>query len=167
MAAPQCVTTCLLLINIIKFPLVFTFLTWNFCSGGFLIAFMKDAGFPLKPFDFSVPGDFLNSALYWLYLFKVFDCNCNVVTSSENDRTFEQATYVNFFAEVSCFVRGVWIVASLNGLHFIKQENMSFYGWFNANESKLPLCIVLLLPTMSVLCFFVWATWFPPRFLPF
>lgn len=26
------------------------------CLGGFLIAFMKDAGYPLKPFDFSVPG---------------------------------------------------------------------------------------------------------------
>jgi len=26
------------------------------CLGGFLIAFMKDAGFPLSPFDFSVPG---------------------------------------------------------------------------------------------------------------
>lgn len=26
------------------------------CLGGFLIAFMKDAGFPLKPFDFSVDG---------------------------------------------------------------------------------------------------------------
>jgi len=24
--------------------------------GGFLIAFMKDAGYPLKPFDFGVPG---------------------------------------------------------------------------------------------------------------
>merc|ERR1719402_1662946 len=26
------------------------------CLGGFLIAFMADAGFPLKPFDFRVPG---------------------------------------------------------------------------------------------------------------
>jgi sphinganine-1-phosphate aldolase len=26
------------------------------CLGGFLIAFMSDAGYPLKPFDFSVPG---------------------------------------------------------------------------------------------------------------
>jgi len=26
------------------------------CLGGFLIPFMKDAGYPLKPFDFSVPG---------------------------------------------------------------------------------------------------------------
>jgi len=26
------------------------------CLGGFLIAFMAEAGFPLKPFDFSVPG---------------------------------------------------------------------------------------------------------------
>jgi sphinganine-1-phosphate aldolase len=26
------------------------------CLGGFLVAFMKEAGFPLKPFDFSVPG---------------------------------------------------------------------------------------------------------------
>ena len=26
------------------------------CLGGFLIAFMRDAGYPLKPFDFSVPG---------------------------------------------------------------------------------------------------------------
>ena len=26
------------------------------CLGGFLVAFMKDAGFPLKPFDFSVKG---------------------------------------------------------------------------------------------------------------
>lgn len=26
------------------------------CLGGFLICFMNDAGFPLKPFDFSVPG---------------------------------------------------------------------------------------------------------------
>ena len=26
------------------------------CLGGFLICFMKDAGFLLKPFDFSVPG---------------------------------------------------------------------------------------------------------------
>lgn len=26
------------------------------CLGGFLIPFMRDAGYPLKPFDFSVPG---------------------------------------------------------------------------------------------------------------
>ena len=26
------------------------------CLGGFLVAFMKDAGYPLKPFDFSVQG---------------------------------------------------------------------------------------------------------------
>jgi len=26
------------------------------CLGGFLIPFMKDAGYPLKPFDFTVPG---------------------------------------------------------------------------------------------------------------
>jgi sphinganine-1-phosphate aldolase len=26
------------------------------CLGGFLVPFMKDAGFPLKPFDFTVPG---------------------------------------------------------------------------------------------------------------
>ncbi|CAF4384182.1 unnamed protein product, partial [Adineta steineri] len=26
------------------------------CLGGFLIAFMDEAGFPLKPFDFRVPG---------------------------------------------------------------------------------------------------------------
>ncbi len=26
------------------------------CLGGFLIAFMDQAGFPLKPFDFRVPG---------------------------------------------------------------------------------------------------------------
>jgi glutamate/tyrosine decarboxylase-like PLP-dependent enzyme len=26
------------------------------CLGGFLIAFMDQAGFPLKPFDFRLPG---------------------------------------------------------------------------------------------------------------
>lgn len=26
------------------------------CLGGFVIAFMKEAGYPLAPFDFSVPG---------------------------------------------------------------------------------------------------------------
>ena len=26
------------------------------CLGGFLVPFMKEAGFPLDPFDFSVPG---------------------------------------------------------------------------------------------------------------
>ena len=26
------------------------------CLGGFLIAFMEQAGFPLKPFDFRLPG---------------------------------------------------------------------------------------------------------------
>merc|ERR1719228_917377 len=26
------------------------------CLGGFLIAFMQEAGFPVKPFDFRVPG---------------------------------------------------------------------------------------------------------------
>lgn len=26
------------------------------CLGGFVIVFMKRAGYPLRPFDFSVPG---------------------------------------------------------------------------------------------------------------
>ena len=30
--------------------------TCSYISGGFLIPFMNDAGFPLEPFDFRVPG---------------------------------------------------------------------------------------------------------------
>ena len=37
------------------------------CLGGFLICFMKEAGFPLKPFDFSVNGVTRYTCIYVLF----------------------------------------------------------------------------------------------------
>lgn len=53
------------------------------CLGGFLIAFMEDAGFPLEPFDFRVPGVTSISADTHKYGFTPKGTSCILYSSSK------------------------------------------------------------------------------------